>query len=223
MQNLSHDDYLALTRRARLLASETIAGDISPKVLCLQDGTILKLFRLKRRFSSALFSPYALRFRRHAAVIARLGIPTVDVQAVYAINAIRRTAVHYRPLPGTTLRDQLIKSAPAPSLARALGRCLHHLHRNGIYFRSIHFGNIIITPDNDLGLIDLADIRVKRNRLRTGLRIRNLRHFFRAREDVARLAPVQVHVIESYLAASRMNRRNQDRFRQAFTRYFTAF
>ena len=61
-----------------------------------------------------------------------------------------------------------------------------HLHQSGIYFRSVHFGNIIVMPGRQgLGLIDVADMMFKRRPLRSGERCRNFRHMLRYPEDVA--------------------------------------
>jgi RIO-like serine/threonine protein kinase len=53
------------------------------------------------------------------------------------------------------------------------------LHGAGIYFRSLHLGNIVVTPDNEMGLIDVADMRFLRAPLNAELARRNLQHFAR--------------------------------------------
>ena len=55
------------------------ADSYGPKVYLLQDGNILKLFRRKRIFSSALFRPYSKRFIDNAVELQKLGVPPLQV------------------------------------------------------------------------------------------------------------------------------------------------
>ena len=48
-------------------------------------------------------------------------------------------------------------------------------HDQGVYFRSLHLGNVILTPDGELGLIDFADLRIHPWGLGRYLRARNMR------------------------------------------------
>jgi len=41
----------------------------------------------------------------------------------------------------------------------SLGRDEIDLHEKGIYFRSMHLANVILTPDGTLGLIDISDMK----------------------------------------------------------------
>lgn len=180
MQRISSDQYQQLRAGARVIEADG-HGD---KVLLLQDGSFLKLFRRKRLLSSALLWPYARRFANNAQRLAELGIPTLKVIALYRLQEPARHLVHYQPLPGVTLR-QLRRDAEAcpEKLFEQLGGFVARLHGMGVYFRSIHLGNVVLTPDNQLGLIDLADLKVRRRPLGTALRLRNFRHMLRDAED----------------------------------------
>ena len=70
---------------------------------------------------------------------------------------------------------------------------IRRLHAAGIYFRSLHLGNIVVTPDNQMGLIDVADLRFLRAPLSPALVKRNLQHFARyiAREKLNERFPMQ--------------------------------
>ncbi len=148
------------------------------KVLRLADGSFIKLFRRKRLISSASWYPYAQRFADNAAALAVRAIPAPQVIDVFRVAAIERDAVHYHPLPGTTLR-QLRRDGLAPereaTLRTEFNRFVRRLHDLGIYFRSLHLGNVVLTPDGRLGLIDISDIRVHRRPLSRFWRARNLR------------------------------------------------
>ncbi|MDX1375377.1 MAG: hypothetical protein R3357_07450 [Burkholderiales bacterium] len=185
MEILGHDDYLALRAGARVLAQDRF-GD---KVLALADGTILKLFRRKRLISSAAWYPYAQRFADNARTLAALRIPCPEVTGVYRLPSVRREAVRYRPLEGETLRALARAGADAPELRARLAGFVAGLHASGVYFRSLHLGNIVLTPCGALGLIDVADLRVARRPLSAARRQRNLRHLVRIAEDRAWIRP----------------------------------
>lgn len=161
---------------ARVLETDSFG----PKVYLLQDGNILKLFRRKRIFSSALFRPYSKRFIDNAVELQKLGVPTFQVLQFYRLQAPGMTAVLYQPLPGETLRQIASKDGFnwQQSLPALVG-LIRSLHASGIYFRSLHLGNIVVTPDNRMGLIDVADMRFLRRPLPKYLIRRNLQHFAR--------------------------------------------
>jgi tRNA A-37 threonylcarbamoyl transferase component Bud32 len=170
LQTLSHDAYLALRASATVLERD-LHGE---KVLQLEDGNYLKLFRRKRLISSAAWYPYAQRFADNAAELRQRGIPCPEVIGVFRISGFSRDAVRYLPLAGKTLR-QVIEADAAPlDLPEKLGRFVARLHESGIYFRSLHLGNIVLTPAGVLGLIDLADLRTQSRALDNNQRKRNL-------------------------------------------------
>ncbi|MBC3384500.1 toluene tolerance protein [Pseudomonas sp. SWRI179] len=178
MQTLDPTVYLDLREGADVLEADR-QGD---KVLRLVDGSILKLFRRKRLLTSALWSPYARRFADNCQALHERGIECPRVRQVFRIPSIERDAVHYDPLPGRTLRQLLDGDAPADLQAR-LGEFMAGLHQKGIYFRSAHLGNVVLTPEDTLGLIDVADLRAYGKPLRKGLRLRNFKHMLRYRQD----------------------------------------
>lgn len=181
MQALEHARYLALREGAQVLEADG-TGD---KVLRLGDGSMLKLFRRKRLITSAAWYPYAKRFADNCRTLAERGIPCPRVRQVYRIAEIARDAVHYDPLPGQTLR-QLLEDPLSDDRRRAqLGAFIAQLHEKGVYFRSAHLGNVVLTPEGELGLIDIADLRIYRQALTKRLRLRNFKHMLRYPQDRA--------------------------------------
>ena len=198
MQELVIERYHQLRDGASVLAFDPY-GD---KVLKLKDGTMLKLFRLKRFYSSARWLPYSKRFERNVQLLHDRAIPTVSVLHCYNIPEIGRTAIHYAPLEGLTLRE--IHDQNADGLGHQLiektAQFIQGLHAKGIYFRSLHLGNIIVGSDQHLGLIDVADMRFYRKALRPALIRRNFQHLFRYVKDVKRLGAIDHDLfIKSYL------------------------
>ncbi|MFJ4154481.1 toluene tolerance protein [Pseudomonas sp. NPDC089752] len=170
---LTQVDFDQLTRGAQVLEADSHGA----KVYLLEDGNFLKVFRRKRLISSALLRPYSQRFVDNAARLAQLGIPTLEVISQHKLDLPGRTAVLYRPLPGRTLlqmsRDDDFSWADYLPRLIALVR---QLHRSGIYFRSLHLGNVVVTPDQRLGLIDVADMRFLRPPLSARMIRRNVQH-----------------------------------------------
>jgi tRNA A-37 threonylcarbamoyl transferase component Bud32 len=179
MQTLDHSAYLALRNGAEVLEADS-HGD---KVLHLPDGNFLKLFRRKRLLSSAALWPYAQRFATNTDALQDRNIPCPRIIAVYRISSIDRDAVYYAPLPGITLRQLIGQPDVSSDLRGRLGQFVARLHASGVYFRSLHLGNIVLTPDNEFGLIDIADMKYQRRPLSRQQRLRNFQHMLRYKAD----------------------------------------
>ncbi len=156
------------------------------KVLLLSDGSIFKLFRRKRFLSSAALIPYAQRFVKNAGLLAGIGIPVPETIDLVRISGLGRDVVHYRPLPGKTLRE-LNQSGFDPETKQRLRDMLTcliiRLHDKGFYFRSLHLGNVVLTPEGRLGLIDFSDMRRHPWPLTRYFRARNMRRMQRIDEE----------------------------------------
>jgi tRNA A-37 threonylcarbamoyl transferase component Bud32 len=199
MQALDHNAYLALREGAQVLEADGF-GD---KVLRLRNGNFLKLFRRKRLLTSAALFPYAQRFADNARALQQLAIPCPQVIAVYQLKSIQRDAVYYAPLEGQTLRQLFDNPERAASLRAQLGEFVAQLHARGVYFRSLHLGNIVLTPDHSLGLIDIADLKCQRRALSVGKRLRNFQHMLRYSQDRQwLLGDNSSEFLQSYLSSS---------------------
>ncbi|CAM3759121.1 lipopolysaccharide kinase InaA family protein [Parendozoicomonas haliclonae] len=196
MQTLTATDYNRLREGGEVIE----ADHFGEKVLRLKDESFLKLFRRKRLLTSDLLKPYSQRFADNARELEQRGIPTVDIITVYRIPSIERTAVHYRPLAGETLRTWLrtCTSLERQQLARELGQFIARLHRSGVYFRSLHLGNVLMMPDGRLGLIDISDMRCTSHSIGLRARLRNFRHLARYREDMELLGDSAAMLAETY-------------------------
>jgi len=148
---------------------------------------MLKLFRHKSWFSKTVFFPPAQRFADNAAALSKLDIPCPQVINTYKLLNPYRSVVHYHPLAGETLRGLLNaeQSLEQLELFAQLAEFITSLHDKGVYFRSLHLGNIVLTPDGQLGLIDISDLRCLGRPLSRGMRNRNYRHLLRYEQDWA--------------------------------------
>lgn len=181
MKRLEREDYERLSAGARELEKDRYG----PKVLLTPEGRIIKLFRRKRRLSMNSLYPYARRFQRNAQRLQRYGVPTVQVEAVYRCPAIERDLVIYPLLDGSPLRQYLQTAGNGRTILGELAEFVARLHHKGIYFRSLHLGNILRHPEGELMLIDVADLRFLWLPMSPLGRARNFRHLFRYPQDLA--------------------------------------
>ncbi len=180
MKQLTLEAFDRLTQNSAVLADD----EHGKKVLELTDHSIIKLFRVKRLLSQATIYSPARRFAKNAKKLKQLNIPTITLIDLYNIKGIRRTAVHYHQLEGIMVREYLNSHSGNDQFLEKLGEFLALLHSKGIFFRSVHFGNIIYTPDKQFGLIDISDMNISPFPLSIFKRLRNLKHIFRLPEDI---------------------------------------
>ena len=175
-KHLTDSALATMTIDAKVLEEDSLG----PKVYRLSNGHFLKLFRRKRLISSALLRPYSVRFYQNAERLAELGIPTLTPITLYTFPEKQLSAVLYTPLPGQTLKELYLQN-PESFITHLPALCdfIRELHRKGIYFRSLHLGNIVLTPQDTLGLIDVADLAFHRRSLSKAKAARNLKHFAR--------------------------------------------
>jgi tRNA A-37 threonylcarbamoyl transferase component Bud32 len=200
VKRIDHSRYLELLTEAKVLERD----GYGEKVLALADGTLIKIFRRKRWLSTALFLPYARRFVRNTRLLAERGVLTVCVVDTTYCPTVGRHLVTYQPLPGATLRQALEDlTSERRRLLLVFAQYVACLHRKGVYFRSLHFGNVIVPPDDgQLGLIDVADLSLHARPLSIRRRVRNFRHMLRYAQDRAALRECGwADFLNCYLAA----------------------
>ena len=199
---------LTLEKYQQFVAKSTVLEQdgYGVKVFETAEGMIVKLFRRKRFLSSVIFKSYAIRFVENARRLQSLGIETVKVEDVYRCTPIDRTLVFYRPVPGRTLRNALHNAADSERLMEQYAAFLAELHDKGVLFRSIHFNNVIV-PDSpgNLGLIDIADMKIFNRGLSFNRRMRNLCHLTRYSEDCQSIRAFGVErFVDIYFNAGRL-------------------
>ncbi len=148
-----------------------------PKVVRLEDGRFLKIFRSRRPLIARL-RPEAKRFSRNAECLQALNIATPKIFECAWIQRDKGvSACIYLPLEGTGL-DKLFATERKRfnDLLPQFAAYIRKLHQNGIYFRSLHLGNVLLLPDGEFGLIDFLDLKFKRRPLNKNLVRRNFAH-----------------------------------------------
>jgi tRNA A-37 threonylcarbamoyl transferase component Bud32 len=181
MKEINKEEFNVFLRNAKLLAYD----GYGEKVFLTPDNKICKLFRCKRKISSARLYPYAQRFADNTARILELGIPSVKIIGVYRIPHLNRDAVIYHRMEGDTLRTVLEQEGKRKKeLIAQTAKFISRLHKLGICFRSLHFGNILLLPDGQMGLIDVSNMKIFSHPLSVWKRIRNFKALLRYREDI---------------------------------------
>jgi tRNA A-37 threonylcarbamoyl transferase component Bud32 len=211
-KELSQSEFKAMCDSAVILEQD--AHGI--KVLRLNSGDILKIFRLKRFFSSARLYSYARRFCRNAERLHKCNVLTVNIQQLFHLVGTNSSAVLYQPLPGNTVRELLRADMLDEHQLIELGAYIARLHDLGIYFRSLHFGNIVLTRDNKWGLIDIADMRILSGRLNCRRRLRNFHHLCRIKSDFVVMGHRMALLVAGYLQESRLSDRCKARVKRFF-------
>ncbi len=178
IETVTADAYTELVQNSKVLEKD----GHGEKVLLTDEGQIIKIFRRKKLLSTALFFPYAMRFAANARRLLQRDIPTVTVTRVGRCLHPKRDLLWYQLLAGETMREHC-QQQPAAAIIPTLGSFVANLHRQGVLFRSLHWGNIIVQPDRSLGLIDIADLKIYHRPLTLNQRARNFRHMLRYPTD----------------------------------------
>ena len=149
-----------------------------PKVLRMPDGRLLKIFRPRRRLWLARLQPQAQRFAENAVRLTALGLRTPQIgERLWLDPRMAISACFYEPLPGQSL-DRIFQQRRGDfdALLPELAAYIRTLHGLGIYFRSLHLGNILRLPEGGFGLIDFLDLHFKRGALNAWQVRRNFQH-----------------------------------------------
>lgn len=205
-----------------IIGSEVLEQDERGyKVIKLSTGDILKIFRVRHKISTTRIHSNARRFSRNAERLQRLGINTVRIQNLYHFANSTDTAVLYSPLVGVTLKKLLDDNLLNQEMAFALGAFVASLHQLGIHFRSLHMGNIVITPAREYGLIDISDMNIYPWALFCSTRVRNFKHITRYHEDVEKIDELSwEYVRDGYFSSSHLSARSESKLQKTFMKLF---
>ena len=179
MKKLTVLDYNKLVANSSILSGD----DYGPKVLKLSTGYFAKFFRVKKILSSAWIYPYSKRFANNVAKLEKLNILTIKAFDTYKVKHKKRDMVLYEPIDGVMIRKAFELCSDKKKLVIFLAHFWATLHERGVFFRAVHFGNIILTENKDLGLIDVDDMFFQKKALSLSKRIRNIKHLLRYKED----------------------------------------
>lgn len=184
MKKITRQQLNSLIESSSLLSEDKKGA----KVFRDSENNYFKIFRQKRMFSLSRLIPYAKRFAINAQRLQAVDVPTIHVTGLWRIAKKQDYLVRYKPLDGLTIRELLQQgTTDKAGLIQGIARFMSELHRKGVYFRSLHLGNIVYTGAQQFGLIDVADMRVYKRPLNDAYRIRNFYHLFRYAEDLEQI------------------------------------
>jgi len=88
------------------------------------------------------------------------------------------------------------------ALAYKVGEFIAKVHALGIYFRGLHIGNIVRTPNGELGLIDVSELSIYWH-LSRYRRLRNFARFWRVQEDAIKFGEGNINaLIDGYVLSN---------------------
>lgn len=164
-----------------------------PGILRTGDERIIKAFYTRekqKKISRNLIRPRAKRFATNGRNLERLGVVAPRVEELVFCREIPVHMVRYPAIHGQDVR-QLCEHGDDSGLELLIGY-LAKLHRQGVYFRGIHLGNVMRTIEGSLALLDIADLQTSRRALSPWKRARNIAHLFNAdREHFTRYDPAR--------------------------------
>jgi hypothetical protein len=156
--------------------SEMIMGSPEePMLLLTPAGELIKLFYRKKRFTTAILFPRAIRFVNNGRRLREKGVMAPLSNEVIYCSEMALHMVTYDPLPGKDLRA--LRDDGNELAMTGLPEYLAELHMLGVVFRGIHLGNILFLNKQAgqiYALVDIAGMTIKNRPLRIWERSRNL-------------------------------------------------
>lgn len=166
--------------RALIKDGITLEKDkLGPKVLILNDKTYLKIFRRQSNYFPRLHPTNADRFVENCEHLSRLGIPCPKVRTRMSMDIPRWDLVVYEPIDGESAKKLFLAGALSAEDLNRIRVFINKIQALGIYFRSLHLGNIISMSNGRFGLVDVSDLSLKNKPLNLLYRHRNRKHLLR--------------------------------------------
>ncbi len=179
MDNFTQTEFEQEAKDARVLEP----GHQGPRVYLTPQNKIIKVFRPKRRLTSNLLIPYALRFKRASERLSQLGLEAAAVELLGRCREMNLHFVVYPLLPGSSIRA--LNTDPEKQ-AKAMARLpsyLCRLHHQGVFFKGFHLGNIIWQPNSRFALIDFQSIKLRKKAISVVDREKFFRNILRYPQD----------------------------------------
>lgn len=187
------------TEKLNVLRHDTKPLSIKPNgkigVLRKGDNEYIKFFYPRKGFSSDKIVPFYKRFINNTEKLHQKNISTCMVKQVYYSPDQKCHIVVYQGVKGEALSSLL--SQKKVLLDHFIVE-LVRLHEAGIFFRDLHFDNILQQPSGEFALVDIADCSIFKNPLSINRRARSVARLLRIKKDVGFH---QTYGTENFIAA----------------------
>jgi len=213
-ENFSVEELLDLLETSQVIEKDAYGV----KVAILPDGEFIKILR-RKKFWKGNEAAKVKKFCANAKELEKRAVQTLVPLRILKIAEQHKAAVIYEPLDGTPLRKALMDMAERKIAKTLFGLAvfIHSLHQQGIYFRSLHADNILLTDTNEFGLIDILDMEFSRKPLSISMRARNFRHLFRLNN----LAKWHSSIVECYLEVAEFSEWKKKWLRRQLQQYLS--
>lgn len=209
MISISKQQYDALIDVAQLIHSERGF----PMVYLTPDNYVIKLFYKRRWTSSSRLRPMAKRFELNARALRERDIGTVAVNQVFRCRSVGLDIVTYPFVAGSTVRDLNRETNDFGTMFLRFAEFIAELHLKGVYFKGLHFGNVLWTTERRFALIDVAHMTLRGRPLGISERVKNINNIGRYNADVESIRRIGRHrFLSAYLQKCGLTKIDQDRF-----------
>ncbi len=208
MEPISAAQFQRLIAGAEVL--ERQGGGLS--ALRTRDDRIVKIWQRRGGLSSDRIWPYSRRFADNCRRLQQRGIVAPTIERALRHTGTGEHVLVYPMLAGTHLRTLAQGNAlPLASLAEFYAE----LHAKGVWFRSIHLGNVLKLERGGFGLIDVTDVDFSRSPLGLEPRAHNLGYAWAYRGDRRYFtAQVTAELLQHYLACASLSEAQAQKFRR---------
>ncbi len=200
MDILSTEQFTTLIQdKHATILSDSKAG---PKVLKMQNGDIVKIFYDTLKIPLSM--PHALRFNRSAQILKTAGFLAPQIKCLKYYPAQKAYVLIYGEIPGQDFRS--LSSKAHPAVLGKLPSFLASLHQKGIFYRGIHLGNVLLTPNQEIGLVDITNVSKSNKPLSLKQCAKNLAHFvYYWRDIVVFTAYSRRRFLDEYARAAKLD------------------
>ena len=207
MMTMSYQEFEEFCEKSEILQWK----DGLPSIIKHDSNLISKVWQKRIRPSSDWIYPYYRRFCRNARKLLSRGVSAPHVKHAFRVSGRKIHIVTYEELPGISLKKVLTNHRDMLDIA-GLARFFAHLHSNGIYFRSLHLGNVLRLDSGGFGLIDVADVHFLIFPLSMNLRTRNLSRLLYYKKHRILLEDCFKAIVDEYCAHLNMDAESGRRF-----------
>lgn len=181
MKLISKDEFYALCQQNNIKVLKNLK-DSRPKILETSSGEIIKIFYARDKWFSAWKNRRAaIKFCDNSKRLQQLGILAPTVHALCYCKELGVYLVNYHKLSGEDLR--VISRRGGLYRLADVAKFIATLHQKGIFFRSLHLENLLYLSSGQFALVDIVDVRFRKQPLNLFLRYRNIKHMFSIRQD----------------------------------------